>query len=140
MAEVKTPSLQYSGMGDSSSLNFDESTSGNSRSQAGRLGSAAKERVTREVDSRKGMIATQLNDIATALEETASQLEERGVKGAQRIAGMASENVRKVSQAIEGRSVDELVGMAKQQFRSSPVPVLLGCVALGFFGARLLRS
>jgi len=140
MAEVKTPSLQYSGLGDSSSMGFDESTTGQSKSQASRLGSAAKERVTREVDSRKGMVATQLNDIASALEEAANQLEQRGIKGAHRIAGMATQNVRKISEAIEGRSVDELVGMAKQQFRTSPVPVLLGAVALGFFGSRLLRS
>jgi hypothetical protein len=141
MAEVKSSSsLQYSAMGDGSKMNFDDNNGSTHQSQASRISEAAKERVTREVDSRKGMIASQLNDIASALEETARTLESNGIKGVHKIATMASERVRSFSQSIEGRSVDELVGMAKQQFRASPLPIIAACAAVGFFGARLLRS
>jgi hypothetical protein len=126
MAEVESPSLQYS------------ASTPPVTGQAERLGHAAKERVSAEVNARKGSLATQLGSVASAIEETARTLEGR-IPGAERFAQAAVRSIRGISDSLENKSTEELVAQAKSQLRERPVPILLGCLAVGFFGARMLR-
>lgn len=142
MAEVKIPSLQQPVGSQSAVLSGDgrSGTAGAISSQASQIGDAAKQKLTEQADARKSMVTSQLSEVASALEETAKSLEEKGVTGAHQVASVAAQSLRQFSDSIEGKSVDELLRDAGTKFRQSPGPMLLGCLALGFIGARLVRS
>jgi len=147
MGEVKTPSLQYGSIGQmsgefgssGSAFETQGTQSTPSSGTASRIGEAAKQRLSQEADARKSLVTSQLGEIAGVLDELASSLGNKGVGGSQ-FASMAASRVRQFSDSIEGRSADELLQTATTRFKESPVPILLGFIALGFVGARLVRT
>jgi hypothetical protein len=107
--------------------------------EAKRLTSATKERVLRQADEKKGMIADKL-------EELARNIDEVGAKGggdeedlSRRLAESAARTVRSVERTLNERSTEELLAAAGRELRQRPGLLMAGCFALGFLGARLLR-
>ncbi|MDQ3265647.1 MAG: hypothetical protein M3Y59_18645 [Myxococcota bacterium] len=90
-----------------------------------------------QVDQRKGEVADRLEGLPGQLQEKVAGKAEEFIG---QFASMADEYVNKATHLLREKDSDELLRMAKQEFRSRPLAVAAGFFALGFVGARLLRS
>jgi hypothetical protein len=84
---------------------------------------------------------SQIDSIADAFDEVARTLTEKGgIPGADRILTQCASYVRGFGHDIQNRSSEQLLSDFRRQVQSRPLPILLGCLALGFLGARMLRE
>ncbi len=90
-----------------------------------------------QVDQRKGAVADRLEGLPGQLQEKVAGKADEFIG---QFASMADEYVNKATHLLREKDSDELLRMAKQEFRSRPLAVAAGFFALGFVGARLLRS
>src|SRR4051794_11481921 len=101
---------------------------------AGRVVDALRRRLTNVAESRKHGAVEQLKGLVDQLEAKTDGEQVGSVN--QR----AAQAVKRVEQTLEEHSVSDLVQMAEGRIRERPGLFLGGCLALGFFGARLLRG
>lgn len=139
-------SFGVGGRGDVSVGLSDEGSAG-----AGRL-AGAKEKVKERAGEAKARVAqtakAQVNEkkdvVAERLEGVAGQaqekLNEKATELVSQFASLADSYVSRATQVLREKDADQLMLMAKDEFRSRPLVVAAGAFALGFLGARLLRS
>jgi hypothetical protein len=97
----------------------------------------AADRAKAQVDSRKGQLADQLEGAASQLQEKLAGKAEEVVS---QVGSVADMYASKAAALLREKSSDELLSMANDQFRARPLAIAAGFFALGFLGARLLRS
>ncbi len=107
--------------------------------QAQRLGATARERLYRGADERKQTLVRGLDQLAHNIDELGVKSEEEAGDLPVRIAGSAADALRRVSRSLSSQSTEELIDAAGRKIRERPGMFLVGCVALGYLGARLLR-
>lgn len=90
-----------------------------------------------QVNQRKGEVADRLEGLPGQLQEKVAGKADEFIG---QFASMADEYVTKATHLLREKDSDELLRMAKQEFRSRPLAVAAGFFALGFVGARLLRT
>lgn len=110
------------------------------KEQAGELATRGGEQIKSQLDNRKHEAAQRLTPIQTALRETAQQLRKQGQAPVAGYADRASDGVERFSGYLRETEVDEMVDEARGFARSRPALFLGGAVALGFLGARFLKS
>lgn len=110
------------------------------KERARHLGGLARDRVMHTANQRKGHLAAELESFAGTLEDLSRTLEDRGNEPQQKMAEGASRWVRKASKTLRERSAEQLVETAEDQLRARPALAIVGGLALGFLGVRMLRS
>ncbi|QIN83944.1 hypothetical protein GBA63_15790 [Rubrobacter tropicus] len=110
------------------------------RQQAGELATRGGEQVKSQLASQKHEASQRLTPIQVALRETAQQLRKQGQAPVAQYADKASDQVERVSGYLRETEVDEMVDEARGFARSRPALFLGGALALGFLGARFLKS
>jgi len=95
------------------------------------LGSSAKERARREIDSRRERLASEVEKLAGVLENQRGESEVAGP-----LIDVASSAARRLSSTLRERSADDLLrGLAR-----SPGAILAGSFAIGFLATRLFKE
>ena len=110
------------------------------RQQAGALASRGGEQVKGQLANQKHEASQRLTPIQVALRETAQQLRKQGQSPVAQYADKTSDQVERFSGYLRETEVDEMVDQARGFARSRPAVFLGGAVALGFLGARFLKS
>ncbi len=110
------------------------------RQQAGELATRGGEQVKSQLANQKHEAAQRLTPIQTALRETAQQLRKQGQGPVAGYADKTSDGVERVSGYLRETDVDEMVEETRGFARSRPAFFLGGALALGFLGARFLKS
>jgi hypothetical protein len=110
------------------------------RQQANDLASRGGEQVKSQLANQKHEASQRLTPIQVALRETAQQLRKQGQAPVAEYADKGSDQVERLSGYLRETDVDEMVDQARGFARSRPAIFLGGAVALGFLGARFLKS
>ncbi|WP_373047239.1 hypothetical protein [Vulgatibacter sp.] len=110
------------------------------KEQARKLGGVARERAIKSADSRKSLVASELDNFAGTLEEVSRTLESRGNESQRKLVDRGAKLVRQASHQLRDRPTEDLLDMAQEQLRARPGAAIAGAFALGFLGMRLLRS
>ncbi len=110
------------------------------RQQANDLASRGGEQVKSQLANQKHDASQRLTPITVALRETAQQLRKQGQAPVAQYADKTSDQVERFSGYLRETEVDEMVDQARGFARSRPAIFLGGAVALGFLGARFLKS
>jgi len=110
------------------------------RQQAGELASRGGEQVKSQLANQKHEASQRLTPIQTALRETAQQLRKQGQAPIAQYADKTSDQVERLSGYLRESEVDEMVDQARGFARSRPALFLGAAAALGFLGARFLKS
>ena len=110
------------------------------RQQANDLASRGGEQVKSQLANQKHEASQRLTPIQVALRETAQQLRKQGQAPVAEYADKGSDQVERLSGYLRETEVDEMVDQARGFARSRPAIFLGGAVALGFLGARFLKS
>ncbi len=110
------------------------------RQQAGELATRGGEQVKSQLANQKHEAAQRLTPIQTALRETAQQLRKQGQGPVAEYADKASDGVERTAGYLRETDVDEMVNEARGFARNRPALFLGGALALGFLGARFLKS
>ena len=110
------------------------------RQQANDLASRGGEQVKSQLANQKHEASQRLTPIQVALRETAQQLRKQGQAPVAQYADRTSDQVERFSGYLRETEVDEMVDQARGFARSRPAIFLSGAVALGFLGARFLKS
>ncbi|WIG95561.1 hypothetical protein [Myxococcus sp. SDU36] len=145
MGSVIDGSIQGNGHGQRSEggSRFARDEAGTSRlgqagkEQAKQLGSAAKERVYHQVESRRGDVAKGLRGLVSTLEGISDKDE---AKMARPLLGRATGLLRRTSERLESETTEELLADAQTQVRERPGLFIAGCVAAGFVLGRLIKA
>jgi hypothetical protein len=94
--------------------------------------SGARQKLISMMDERKGSICQGLDHFASSLEN---------MGGPQRqLSSTAADYVRRARSMLTNHSSEELVNIGFEQLRARPAAVIAGAFALGFLGARMLRT
>lgn len=99
--------------------------------QVKELGQSARERAMREANSRRESFAGEIDKLAGTLDKQRGQSE-----GAGPVLDFAANGARRLSAMLRDHTAEELL----ERTRHSPVALLAGTFALGFFAARLFRT
>lgn len=110
------------------------------RQQAGDLASRGGEQIKSQLANQKHEASQRLTPIQTALRETAQQLRKQGQAPVAEYADKTSDQVERLGGYLRETEVDEMVDQARGFARNRPALFLGGAVALGFLGARFLKS
>jgi len=110
------------------------------RQQAGELATRGGEQVKSQLANQKHDASQRLTPIQVALRETAQQLRKQGQGSVAEYADKTSDQVERFSGYLRETEVDEMVDQARSFARSRPALFLSSAVALGFLGARFLKS
>lgn len=103
------------------------------REKASTTGSKLGQSAKSQVDQRKDQVADRLESLQGQLHEKAGTL-------AEQFTTKADTYLTKASHMLREKNSDELLQVAKDEFRARPLAVAGGLFALGFIGARILRS
>ena len=95
-----------------------------------------RERVYHQVDSRKSDLIKNLQGFVSTLENASQNAD----GFSQQLLNGTVGYVRRFSDRIENGSTEELVRDVKHFIREKPAPFFVGCVALGFLAARILKD
>ncbi len=110
------------------------------RQQAGELATRGGEQVKSQLSNQKHEASQRLTPIQAALRETAQQLRKQGQSPVAQYADKTSDQVERFSGYLRETEVDEMMDEARGLVRSRPGLFLGGALALGFLGARFLKS
>lgn len=100
-----------------------------------------KQRMAEQLDERKGSVAREVHGLARALRTTADECE-RQEQGSS-IAGYArraADGVERVGDAIERKSLSEMLSDLERVSRERPLLVGTAAVIAGLLGARIART
>jgi len=138
MAETDTGTFETSGntTGSTESHSKAHDVMAGGKEKASELSDVARRKMMEKADAKK-------SDLSSSLDRLAQSLEDLGGSdgGSERQIGeFAAKYVRRAKDLIDGRSSDELMNMAVSELKERPAAIVAGLFAVGFFGARLLRS
>ncbi|MFY0565139.1 hypothetical protein ACN28E_14960 [Archangium lansingense] len=139
MATVTQGGIQgssFTGTGPSIGTEQDTGFATQGKEQVKRVTGVTRDRVYHQIDDRKGELIKNLQGFVSTLENASQNAD----GFSQQLLDGAVGYVRKFSDRIENGSTEELVRDAKQFIREKPAPFFVGCVALGFLAARILKD
>jgi hypothetical protein len=110
------------------------------RQQAGQLAARGGEQVKGQLANQKQQAAQRIEPIQTALRQTAQQLREQDQGSIAEYTEKAADRVEQFSGYLRDTDVDEMAEEVRNFARRRPALFLGGAVALGFLGARFLKS
>lgn len=108
--------------------------------QAGQLTAQAKEQTRSFLDSQRERLADGLDSLAAALRQTSQQFHTQDRDAIAQYTDRAADSVERASSYLRSTDVNEMVSSVEQYARREPALFLGGALALGFLGARFLKS
>jgi hypothetical protein len=110
------------------------------REETARVASQAREQASQLAARATQQTTERLTSLSTALREAARQLETQDAAGFGRYAGMAADQVDKVSGYLEGKELGQLVRDTQTFARRHPDLFLGGAFVAGVMLARFIKS
>jgi hypothetical protein len=107
---------------------------------AGQVAGQAKQQATSQLESQKERTVELLGTVAQAIRQTGQHLHEQDQGGVGGYVGKAAERVETLTDYLRTRDVPALLDDTQDLARRQPGMFLTGAVALGFLGARFLKS
>jgi hypothetical protein len=109
-----------------------------------RLASQARETAGEQVESRfstgKTRATQTLGTVAQTLKSSSQQLRDQQESGMGKYADQAANKIEELSRYLENASLNDVAGRIENFARREPALFIGGAVALGFLGARFLKS
>jgi hypothetical protein len=119
---------------DSSSTTHEKLAEG--RQKAAEYGGVARRKLMERADQKKSELSGRLDKLADNLEDLGG--EDGGPE--RQVAASAAKYLRQAKDLLDKRSSDELMNLAVSELKNRPSAVVAGLFAVGFLGARFLRS
>ena len=110
------------------------------RQETARVASQARDQATQLASRATEQTAQRLNSLASALRQAGQQLETDDAAGFGRYAGLAADQVEKVSGYLEGKDLGQLVRDTQTFARRHPDLFLGGAFVAGVMLARFIKS
>jgi hypothetical protein len=110
------------------------------KGDAGRVTSAAADRLHSEADSRKGQVADQARAVSSALGNAADGLGSDTPTWVKSALEQGAKSIEQLASAVEGKDSRQLVGDVQQFARERPGSFLAGCALLGFAASRVFKA
>lgn len=110
------------------------------RDDAGRVTTAAADRLQSEADSRKGQVADQARAVSSALGNAAEGLGSDTPSWVRSALQQGAKSIEQLAQAVEGKDSRQLVGDVQNFARDRPGSFLAGCALLGFAASRVFKA
>lgn len=107
------------------------------KEKAGEAKAKVAQSARAQVNQRKDVVADRLEGASGQLQE---KLNDKATELVSQVASMADTYVSRATQLLREKDADQLMSMARDEFRTRPLAVAAGCFALGFLGARLLKQ
>jgi len=107
---------------------------------AGQVGAQAKQQATSQLESQKERTVDTLDTVAQALRQTGQHLSEGEQTAVGGYIEQAAERVEKLTDYLRTRDIPSLLAETQHFARRNPGLFFGGAVALGFIGARFLKS
>lgn len=108
--------------------------------EASRFASSAREKAYEGVESSKAYAASSLNDFTAAIKKASDELGERDQSMAANLVREAASGLEQVSDAIEGKSVQELTRSVAGFARRQPAAFLIGAALAGVAIGRFAKA
>jgi hypothetical protein len=127
--------------GTSSKNNQQQAASlGDVQQQASNMVSMAREQATGQISLQKTHLANSLSILAGALQQAGQQMREQEGGPVADYVDAAAEQVNKVSSILDEQDLPQLLQTVKQAGQRQPGLFLAAALALGFVGARFMKS
>ena len=110
------------------------------RDDAGRVTTAATDRLQSEADSRKGQVADQARAVSSALGNAAEGMGSDTPTWVRSALEQGAKSIEQLAQAVEGKDSRQLVGDVQTFARDRPGSFLAGCALLGFAASRVFKA
>lgn len=110
------------------------------RDDAGRVTTAAADRLQSEADSRKGQVADQARAVSSALGNAAEGLGSDTPSWVRSALEQGAKSIEQLAEAVEGKDSRQLVGDVQNFARDRPGSFLAGCALLGFAASRVFKA
>lgn len=110
------------------------------RDDAGRVTTAAADRLQSEADNRKGQVADQARAVSSALGNAAEGLGADTPGWVKSALEQGAKSIEQLAQAVEGKDSRQLVGDVQTLARDRPGSFLAGCALLGFAASRVFKA
>lgn len=107
------------------------------KERAGEAKAKVAQSARAQVNQKKDVVAEKLEGASGQLQD---KLNEKASELVGQFASLADSYVSRATQVLREKDADQLMALARDEFRSRPLVVAAGAFALGFLGARLLRS
>lgn len=108
--------------------------------KAGEALSQAQNQIKSRAEGQKERVTRQLDGVAQALRQSSHELRSHEQEPVAQYVERGADQIERVSRYIDGHSVDELVGDVESFARREPALFVGGAFAIGFLGARFLKS
>lgn len=132
-----TQAGEFSGSGMSMGAAGSSGSASAAKEKVKEVGAKVMDKAKGQVDARKGEVAEQLEGLTSNLHEKLSGKADEYIS---QVSMAAETYASKAAQLLREKNADDLLVMAKDEFRQRPLALAAGAFALGFLGARLLRS
>lgn len=113
---------------------------GELRSDAQQLGSSAANRLSSEVDARKGEAVDQVKSVSSAVQKAAGQLGEDSPEWLKSALRSGAGQIQRLADTIEHKTSRELLHDVQDFARTNPGTFLAACAAAGFAAARIFKA
>ncbi len=108
--------------------------------KAGEVTSQVSGQITSQVGARAGQIGSSATSIASALRSSGQQLQEQGETAPANVVNMAADRADQLGQYLSTSDPNQILSDVEDFCREQPWVVIAGGIALGFLGARFLKS
>jgi len=108
--------------------------------QASHLVDTAQKQAMSQAAAQKSSLAQGIADVANAVEQVGQQLRQKDQGQVAHYAETAASQLHQLSGYFRHQEVSQIFSDAQEMIRRRPPLVLGGAVALGFLGARFLKS
>jgi len=113
---------------------------GELRSDAEQLSTSASNRIHREIDARKGTAADQAQSVSSAIQRTASELDDEAPQWLKSALQQGAQQVQRLADSLAQKDSRQIMSDIQTMARNNPATFLVGCAALGFAAARILKA
>ena len=110
------------------------------KDQADQQLSAATEKAKSFAGEQKDLLANQVNGVASAISKVASELEQSDQRAVARYARDLAGGLSKFGRNVEGKDVDDLMGLAQSFGRQQPLAFLGAAALAGFVASRFAQA
>lgn len=110
------------------------------RDDAGNIGEAAKNRIHRELDSRKGAAVDQVKTLSSALESAADEAGGGQSEWLRSTFEQGAQALQRFARSVEQKDSRQLSSDVQQLARTNPATFLGICTLAGFAAARVIKA
>jgi gas vesicle protein len=110
------------------------------REEAKDIASAVRHKAMDSIESGKSVITDSLDDFSAAIRKASDELDERNQSSAASLVRHAATGLEQVTEAVKGRSVQDIAGSITQFARERPTAFFIGAALAGIALGRFARA